>query len=107
MTHQILTGYPIDLKLVAKRPGWILMNLQIPQARRLSALICFIAILIGLIIQLGNSNYILEISFEYNQFCTGLGINGPRLHETVLITTKSCPKKPLLTAAVPNLYPAY
>ena len=45
MTHQILTGYPIDLKLVAKRPGWILMNLQIPQARRLSALICSITIL--------------------------------------------------------------
>ena len=45
MTHQILTGHLIDLKLVANRAGWILMNLQIPQARRLSALICFIAIL--------------------------------------------------------------
>ena len=45
MTHQILTGHPIDLKLVANRLGWILMNLQIPQAQHLSALICFIAIM--------------------------------------------------------------
>ena len=29
-TPQILTGYPIDLKLVANRPGWKLVNLHIP-----------------------------------------------------------------------------
>ena len=27
--HQIITGHPIDLKLVANRPGWILMNVLI------------------------------------------------------------------------------
>ena len=37
ITHQILTGHLIDLKLVANQPGWILMNLQIPHARLLSA----------------------------------------------------------------------
>ena len=42
---QILTGHPIDLKLVANGAGWILMNLQIPQAQRLSALICIITIM--------------------------------------------------------------
>ena len=45
MTHQILTGHPIDLKLVANRAGWILMNLQIPHACLLSLLICFIGIM--------------------------------------------------------------